>query len=284
MYIDGKTKVYGILGWPVSHSLSPLLHNTAFRSCCKINSVYLPFPVEKPRNSTKEAFLELGIYGLSVTIPHKKWAAEIAVKKDELSECCGAANTLIRKGEEWHAFNTDGKGALQAMQKKIGNLKGKNFLIIGYGGSAAAIAHSLLMEQVPNCLLITGRNMQKRERFASSLLEKHPASGSAVREGPCKDLNPQEIDVIIQATPLGMQGAPQELPIPENFIQKKHFVFDIVYHPTRTPFLQNARRKGAKIIPGYLMLLYQAVLQFELFTGQKAPSKIMERVLRRALK
>ena len=283
--IKGNTRVYGILGFPLSHSLSPLLHNTGFHFR-RVNAVYVPFPIEAPSSYTKEALLGLGVQGLSVTIPHKAWAAKIADQKDTLSMHCQAANTLIAKEGKWHAYNTDGPGALQALQEYIKELKGKSFLMIGYGGSANAIAHSLLLEARPRLLVIAGRNAKKRKDFAACLQSKYPQQSSLIRTTDYKDLAPDEIDIIIHTTPLGMEGTAQDsaLPIEENFIQKSHWVFDIVYTPRQTPLLRHAARKGARTIPGYLMLLYQACLQFELFSGQKAPRGTMEKALLSALK
>ena len=283
--IKGDTRLYGILGFPLAHSLSPILHNKAFHSY-GINAVYVPFPIKSPSQSTKETLLELGLQGLSVTIPHKSWAAKIADERDSLSKHCQAANTLLFKEGKCQAYNTDGPGALQALEESIKELKGKRFLLIGYGGSANAIAHNLLLKEIPGILFLTGRNPKKRKVFENSLKDIYPQYISKVQSLDSKDLSPSEVDIIIHTSPLGMQGGPQEalLPIEENFIQKSHWVFDIVYTPRRTPLLEHAVRKGARIIEGYRMLLYQACLQFELFSGKKAPQAELERVLLQALK
>lgn len=282
--IKGSTQVYGILGFPLSHSLSPLLHNLGFQFH-NINAVYVPFPIEKPSCSTKEALLDLGIQGLSVTIPHKGWAARSADERDTLSAHCGAANTLIMRARRWHAYNTDGPGALQALREHVKDLRGKSFLLIGYGASANAIAHSLLLEAQPRLLLLAGRNPKKREDFVHRLRSAYPQYSPILRS-MYEGLSPDEIDIVIHTTPLGMQGASQELPleIQKDFIQKSHWVFDIVYVPRETPLLRYAASKGARTIPGYFMLLYQACLQFELFSGKKAPQETMEKALLRALR
>ncbi len=283
MYVDGKTKVYGILGWPVEHSLSPLLHNRGFRHH-RLNSIYVPFPVEKTDRNIKKNLLKIGISGLSVTIPHKKWVAEVADQKDRLTKYCHAANTIINKENRWHAYNTDGKGALMAMESILGDLSQKNFLLIGYGGAATAVAHSLLLEGLPNSLFISGRDVKKKLLFVNSLRKAHPAYQTAIKTVEEKDLNPDEVDIIIHTTSIGMRGGPQGMPLSEKFIQKKHGIFDIVYTPKKTLLLDHARKKGAKIVPGFLMLLEQAYLQFELFTGKKPPQKKMKRELLRYLK
>lgn len=276
--INGKTQIFGILGYPVSHSYSPQLHNAAFNNR-KINAVYVPFEVNKADAALKKSISTLSIKGLSVTIPHKSWAAKMADKKDRLSECCNASNTLIcQKDDSISAYNTDGSGAIRALKQFIPNLRRKRFLIIGYGGSAAAIAFQILLTEKPSLIAITGRNANKCRNFAKQLINGCETKTSIFATN-LMDLDPEDIDVIIHTTPLGMTGQDQTLPIRDDFILPFHHVFDIVYNPSKTPLLKHAMDKKATTIPGYLMLLYQAVLQFELFTGQKAPEHLMEKKL-----
>ncbi len=283
--ITGATSVYGIVGFPVSHSLSPVIHNAAFQYL-KLNAVYVPFSPEKAGPSTAKSLQELGIQGLSVTIPHKSWARKNAVECDALTELCDAANTLTPVSGGWKAWNTDGPGALQALKDHT-KLRGKRILLIGYGGSATAIGHALLLEsERPSALVVYGRSLKKASAFAETLREKHSSvsKNAIIRATDLSDLAPEDTDIIIHTTPLGMQGAPQELPLPSEFLRKFHIVFDIVYVPASTPLVKAARKAGASVVPGYLMLLYQAVRQFELFTGQKAPVHLMEKELLKALK
>ena len=326
--INGNTRLFGILGHPTGHSLSPLIHNAAFASK-KINAVYVPFDVAQTGAALKKGITALGLDGLSVTIPHKAWAAKIADDWDDLTEYCGAANTLIRDPETDYlkAYNTDGPGAVRALKQHCPDLRGRRFLLIGYGGSATAIAHALLLDEHPAMLAVAGRNAKKLRAFVNQLksvhsrrstmirgVEETPASHSKAqpgrpqaalkvdarkstsaanqsgesREAPAivgyKDLEPEDIDIIIHTTPLGMQGAAQGLPLPANFVREYHHVFDIVYNPMRTPLLKHAAAVGAKTVPGYLMLLYQAVIQFEHFTGDRAPENLMEKELLAALR
>lgn len=281
--VDGETKIYGIVGNPVSHSLSPLLHNAAF-SHLGINSVYIPFHVEKNQVDLLKKMGDLGISGASVTIPHKGRAAKAAEDVDDLTMRCEAANTLLFQDGKVIARNTDGPGALRALKTVVPALRGKRFLILGYGGSATAIAHALMILENPAVVIVSGRNPTKRNRFVESLRKNYESRNTLLRSSDLTDLESEDVDIIIHTTPLGMKGASQELPLPESFIQSYHVVFDIVYTPARTPLLAHAEKKGAKTVQGYLMLLYQAVLQFELFTGQKAPENLMERELLAALR
>ena len=283
--IDGETILFGIIGYPVSHSLSPKIHNSAFHSI-GLNAAYLPLSVPKPDKSLKNWILSIQNFrGFSVTIPHKSWAYKIADERDDLSRCCGASNTLIKlPNNRLAAYNTDGPGALDALRKSGVKLKNKQILLLGYGGSASAIAHSLLLEENPQNLYVHGRNPKKRNNFTNTLRRSHPNMRLKIHSNEMDQINPDEIDIIIHTTPLGMKNQEQAIPLPEGFIQKKHTVFDIVYTPHNTPLLEYAAKKGAKTVHGYLMLLYQAVRQFELFTGKKAPIKLMEKKLCEALK
>ena len=285
MQIDGHTRVFGILGHPTGHSLSPRIHNAAF-AARKINAVYVPFDVPRAGAGLKRALRELPVPGLSVTIPHKAWAAKHADERDALSECCGAANTLIMRDGLMYAHNTDGAGALRALKQHVPDLRGRRFLLLGYGGSATAIAHSLLLDENPAMLAVGGRSATKITKFVKALKERHGRKATLIHGArpDLADLEPEQVDIIIHTTPLGMKGAPQELPLPEDFIQKFHHVFDIVYNPMRTVLLSHAASRGAQTIPGYLMLLYQAVIQFELFTGEAAPENLMEKELLAALR
>ncbi len=275
--IKGDTAVFGILGHPVSHSLSPVMHNAAFIER-KINAIYVPFDIQKPGVWLKKSILEMGIRGLSVTIPHKSWAAKAADEKDKLSILCGAANTIIPIKNKLHAFNTDGPGALQALRHSGCILKRKRILLIGYGGSAAAVAHSLLLEGDPETLFISGRNKNKIKIFTQALKAGHRKSSSGILAWN-SDMQTEKIDIIINTTPLGMTGHESALPLPESLVAGHQTVFDIVYTPMYTPLLKLAASRGAKTVSGYLMLLFQAALQFEKFTGAKAPVSLMEKEL-----
>ncbi|MDH5656534.1 MAG: shikimate dehydrogenase [Spirochaetia bacterium] len=280
-FINPSTKIFGILGHPVSHSLSPLIHNTAFH-LQNFNGVYLAFDIEKPDLKTKESFFELGIQGLSVTIPHKKWACSIADSRDSLSEICQASNTLIKtSNHKFSAYNTDGPGALNAIHTKMNSLKNKKVLLLGYGGSALAISHSMILKDSPAMIYIGGRNQEKISEFIKTFDVHDNLSTKIAASG--KDLDPEDVDLIINTTPLGMSHADETLPLDEDFIQSRHTVFDIVYVPHETPLIQAAKKRNADIVYGYLMLLYQAVLQYELFTGQKAPVDVMDGLLKEAL-
>ncbi|MBE7438636.1 MAG: shikimate dehydrogenase [Spirochaetales bacterium] len=283
MQIDGRTRLYGILGNPVAHSLSPALHNRVFEHH-RINAAYVPLPVTDLKRSRLDHLFASNFHGFSVTIPFKSQAARLADTSDALTTLSGAANTLIPQGDKISAINTDGPGGLRALGESLRNPEGLTYLVVGYGGSAAGIAHALLLEKWPGRLLFCGRNLSRARRLAQKLKELHNPERTLIVALPEQKINPAEVDVIINTTPLGMEGMNSALPIAEDFLLKKHTVFDIVYKPLRTPLIAAAGRSGARTVPGYTMLLYQAVLQSELFTGRKAPVSLMEKILLKSLK
>lgn len=291
--ITGQSRVFGILGHPVSHSISPLLHNRAFERA-DFPGVYVPFDVDRTGPFLKTAILHLGLSGLSVTIPHKVWAARAADVRDPLVELTGAANTLLirekHRVRQLEARNTDGPGAIRALKSSLPDLHGKTILVAGYGGSARAIVGQLLLTEKPEQIAICGRNKAKIRSFIRFFEKKNTrrhGSGLSFKKGTLTVLDEAEaggsaFDVIINTTPLGMKGFDLALPVPEEVIRTGTVVMDIVYVPEWTPLLEAARAKKARIVPGYLMLLYQALLQYELFTDQEATGDI-ESLMRIAL-
>jgi shikimate dehydrogenase len=278
--LDRETKFYGILGYPLSHTLSPLIHNTLF-SEYKQNAIYLVFEKEYPDKFTlfKEKRL-IKIYGLSVTIPHKEWAYTISDECDETGKAMESANTLIVNSEgSIQSHNTDGIGAVKAILEAKKNFLSitKDVLILGSGGSARGISYALLKSGFINKIVIGARNEEKGKQIVSSLNLVKPLSSEYLSiEEVIKQK--KRFYLIINTTPVGMKGI-NELPIlPEDFFSKTQLIFDIVYNPTKTPMVLAGIKAGAKIIPGYEMLLYQAMEQFKLFSGITPVSKHVNQV------
>lgn len=298
MEIRGSSRVYGILGHPVKHSLSPLLHNLAFQAN-KLDAVYIPLDVKETGPFLKRALMAMELGGLSVTIPHKIWAYRMADKSDRLSQICGASNTLLFAGKSRdtiEARNSDGPGAIQAL-KEATKIQGKTVLICGYGGSARAIAAQLLLSEKPSGLWITGRNEKKIKSFIRDLKKQFPGSvilpltdgaPSLPGAGRGRGQTSQSPDIIIQTTPLGMASAKSRaaaaLPINPELLSHRPVVFDIVYNPMVTPLIAMARKKKCPVVFGYKMLLYQAVYQYRWFTGLEPPVKKWEALLQKDLR
>jgi len=268
--LNKDTKYFGILGYPLSHTLSPSIHNTLF-SEYKQNSVYLVFEKEHPDKFS--LFKEKGlikIYGLSVTIPHKEWAYTISDECDESGKIMEAANTLLFNQDENSilSFNTDGMGAVRAILEAKKNFLDltKDVLIVGSGGSARGISYALLKSGFSNKITIAARNEEKAKLIVNSLNSVRPVSSEySTIENAIKDS--KRYYLIINTTPVGMKGKTDATIFPDEFFNKNQLIFDIVYNPSKTPMVLSGIKSGAKVIPGYEMLLYQAMEQFRLFTG-----------------
>jgi 3-dehydroquinate dehydratase/shikimate dehydrogenase len=278
--INADTKVYGVVGDPVAHSLSPLLHNNAFRHL-GINAVYLPFRV--PRGELA-AFLEahddVPVEGYSVTIPHKETAAELAKHKDAAVETTKAANTLLCTGDGISAYNTDYQAVLDTLRANLppgpdGNpvpLESKKALVLGAGGIARSVAHALHRAGVP--VLIANRSAERG--FALAL------------EVGCRTIDwdarhTADSDLLINCTPVGLHPDVDSSPMHHSFFREGLTVFDTIYTPETTLLIKEARARGAHAITGVDLFVRQAALQFKLFTGQEAPLELMREQARRAL-
>lgn len=265
--INAITSLYGIIGHPVSHSLSPHMHNSAFQSL-GINAVYLAFDVTN-LNAATIGIKELGIKGLSVTIPHKEKIMEFADIIDHSAKEIGAVNTLIIKKNKILGYNTDWLGAVHALKEKT-ELKGKKAVVIGAGGSSKAICYGLNKHGA--LIHIINRNIEKARELASNF----NAGFSGINED--KDIRG---DILINTTSIGMTGTDTQglLPVDDKIVQNFKVVMDIVYSPLQTPLLKCAHEKGIITIDGLRMLLFQGVKQFELWTEKHAPLEVMQSAL-----
>lgn len=271
MNIDGKTKIYGIIGRPVSHSLSPAMHNAAFAGL-EENAVYLPFHVEDVK-AALTGLKGLHVSGVSVTIPHKEEVMKYLDEIDPVAEKIGAVNTIaVRQKEDGiklHGFNTDWIGANKAIEQKLDPTR-KKMVILGAGGSARAIGFGLL--EVGAEIVLCSRTESRGKSLAADL------------GCPWISLSESENlvgDVLINATSVGMTPNVDSSPVPGKVLKNFQVVMDIVYAPLQTRLLREAQAAGPKLINGLEMLLYQGVAQFELWTGLKAPVEIMKKVLYR---
>jgi shikimate dehydrogenase len=269
--INADTKICCLIGDPVEHSLSPLIHNAGYQAL-GINYAYVSFRVKDIKQAI-EGIRGLGIRGASVTIPHKTSAIKHLDRLDTLAEKIGAVNTIVNDDGILTGYNTDGDGALQALEE-VTSLKGKKAVLIGSGGAASAIAVGLKAKGVKLVVL------NRTEAKASNLAKKVNASGFG---GLNRLSEITSADILINATSLGMWPKTGQSIIPRELLHNKLTVFDIVYNPRETRLLIEARERGCAVVYGYRMFLYQAVKQFELFTGLKGPIKAMEAALAQAL-
>ena len=265
MRIDAGTSLYGILGKPVSHSLSPAMHNAAFESE-GINAVYLAFETDSPGRAL-EAVRTLGIKGLSVTVPNKETIMAFLDKIDETAGAIGAVNTVKNLSGRLTGINTDWIGAVEALRTKT-HLKGKRAVVLGAGGSARAVVFGLL--RAGALVHIANRTVEK----AGALAGEFGCSFSGL-----EDFSEAGGDILINTTSVGMGELAGVSPVPEAGLAGFSLVMDIVYGAGRTRLLLDAEKMGCATVSGREMLLYQAAGQFEFWTGLKAPLKIMRRAL-----
>jgi shikimate dehydrogenase len=260
-----------LIGDPIEHSLSPLIHNAGYQAL-GINYVYVPFQVEDVKQAI-DGIRGLNIRGASITLPYKTKALKYIDRLDPLADEIGAVNTIVNDEGVLTGYNTDGNGALKALEE-VTRLSGKKAVLIGSGGAAAAIAVGLKKNGAR--LVILNRTEVKARKLAA----KVKAEGF----GGLKKLSEiSSADILINATSVGMSPKIKESIVPKELLHNRLTVFDIVYNPKETRLLAEARERGCAIVYGYKMLLYQAALQFELFTGLQPPLPAMESALIQAL-
>jgi len=269
--IESLKRVCCLIGDPVAGSLSPLIHSAGYKML-GINYTYIPFRV-KDIGRAVEGIRGLGIRGASVTIPHKTRAIKYMDRVDPLAQRIGAVNTIVNDDGVLIGYNTDGEGAIKALEE-VTTLKDKKTVLIGAGGAALAIACGL-KDRGANLVVLNRTGAKARE-----LAERVNAEGY----GDLKRLPEiSSAEIVINATPVGMWPEIDQSIIPKDLLHNKLIVFDIVYNPKETKLIAEARDRGCTVVYGYKMLLYQAAGQFELFTGLKAPLGVMESALIQAL-
>ena len=265
MPLDGSTRIYGIMGNPVAHSLSPAMHNTAFQAL-GLNCVYVPFAVLDVARAL-DGLRALGVQGVSVTIPHKQAVIPHLDSIDPVAARIGAVNTLVIENGRIRGHNTDWIGANRALQT-ITPLAGSRVLVIGAGGSARAIGFGLLEQGAT--VVLTNRTLARGRSLAAEL--------------GCEFVAPDRIealhlDALVNATSVGMHPHGESSPVAATLLPNVPAVMDIVYAPRRPRLLQDARQARCRTVGGLDMLLYQGVAQFELWTGKTAPVDAMREAL-----
>ncbi|MCK9296717.1 MAG: shikimate dehydrogenase [Desulfobulbaceae bacterium] len=269
MRINGSTILHGIMGNPVSHSLSPAMHNSAF-AALQLNAAYVPFPVTDVAGAMT-GFRALSVRGVSVTIPHKQAVIAYLDDIDPVAARIGAVNTLDIQQGRITGHNTDWLGANRALQEKT-NLTGSKVLILGAGGSARAIGFGLLEAGAE--IMLASRTAAKGRELARTLNCPWHA---------LEDIPQLAADCLVNATSVGMAPRIEVSLVPKQCLPRFSVVMDIVYAPQETRLLSEAREAGCQVVNGLAMLLYQGVAQFELWTGRTAPVDTMRHSLLAAL-
>lgn len=290
--IGPQTRVYGVIGWPISHSQSPAIHNAGF-SAIGFDGVYLPLPIPPEYEHFKATVGSLvdhaGVHfrGASVTLPHKenllRFVRERGGRIDPITERIGAANTIVvGSAGGLECLNTDCPAAVESLCAGMGidrdGLKGKRVAVIGAGGVARAVIAGL--SECGAEVVIFNRSFDT----ASHLAAEFGGDERGVTAAPLESIVGGSFDVIVNGTPIGMHGgpAPNDLPIPADVhMDDSTTVFDTVYAPARTPLIKEAESRGARVIAGLDMFIRQAALQFERWTGVPAPLETFRKALER---
>jgi len=269
MIIDAETALFGVLGNPVAHSLSPQMHNRALSHLGQ-NGIYLAFQVTDLASAVC-GIRGLGLRGASITLPHKVAIMDYLDHVDPEARAIGAVNTVVNRHSRLHGYNTDGRGALRALEEKT-PVKNKRVLIIGAGGAARAIGFAVT--SAGGRLTISNRTRPRGEALAKDL-------GAAFL--PMDGFSAQHFDILINTTSVGMNPHSDSQPVDSRMLAPAMTVMDIVYNPLKTRLLEAAERIGCTVVDGLAMFVYQGALQFELWTGIPAPIKEMRETVLKAL-
>lgn len=285
MNITGKTKTLGIFGYPISHTLSPAMHNAVIKAL-GLDMVYLPFEV-KP-SSLKEAIngiKSLGIIGVNITIPHKEAVIRFLDDISEEARLVGAVNTIVNKDRKLVGHNTDGSGYIASLKEELGfNPKSKRIIIIGAGGAARGILVALAIKK-PKAITVANRTLSRavsliktfKEKFSDTKFEAIGIDDKMLK------MSFNSADLLVNTTSVGMKQS-KALKIPLETLPKVAIVSDIIYNPLETALLKKAAKLGLATHSGLGMLIHQGARSFKLWTGFDAPIEVMRRAALKALK
>lgn len=284
--LNAQTEVYGVVGSPVSHSLSPYMHNAAFRFH-NLNAVYIPFAVENLdefivkfiREQTRE--IELNIKGFSVTIPHKQTIIKHLDATDETARKIGAVNTVKIENGKLCGFNTDAAGFIEPLKFAYGDLQNAKVAVFGAGGAARAAIYALKNERA--IITVFARNSVRAQSLAEDFdieIKESASTGNRNSENEFGDF-----DILVNATPLGTAGElERETPAFAAQIKRAKLIYDLIYNPFETAFIREARKAGVPTIGGLAMLVAQGMKQFEIWTNKDAPMQEMSRAVLKRIK
>lgn len=278
MTITAKTKIVGLLGWPLGHSLSPVMQNAAF-SASGLDYIYLPLATSPELLPQAVAGIKaLGFAGVNVTIPHKIAVMEFIDELDVTAKLVGAVNTIVVKEGRLIGYNTDAGGYIRSLQQNGEHVAGKTAVILGAGGAARAVVAGLVGANIA-AVTIAAREKSKADRMAQLFQGNVPIRGSAW-DGEEFDKLLSKADFIVNATPLGMYPHLESQPtINWDLLQQSAVISDLVYNPLVTKFMAEGIRRGHTAVGGEGMLIEQGALAFELWTGVKAPTTVMRQAL-----
>ena len=279
MRINAKTKINIIVGDPVEHSLSPEIHNAAYKAL-GIDDQFVFLAANVTDGDIKkvvEAMRVMGINGLTCTMPHKISVMEYLDKIDQAAKDMAAVNTVVNKNGKLIGYNTDWLGTISSVKNVEKEIEGKRAIVFGAGGVSRSIVYGLLKNEVE--VLLVNRTLDKAEKLAEEMFKIFNKKIEVKALAAVKNL--EEFDLIFNATSVGMEKSASI--ISKEMILPKHIVFDAVYFPLETKLIKDAKKRGARTIYGSELLINQAFHQFEYYTDKKAPQKVMRETLEKHL-
>lgn len=283
--INGHTRLVGVIGWPVEHTVSPAMHNAAF-DAAGLNWRYVPLAVHPDRvGEAVRGLRALGFAGCNVTVPHKRAVMEHLDEITEQAQAIGAVNTIVIQADgRMVGHNTDAAGFLRALRQAGFDPVSCHALVLGAGGAARAIVYALA--SVGARVTILNRTLQRAQTLMAALSPSFPLI--PLRPLPLTPATLRQetslADLLVNATSLGMWPQVGRSPWPEELsLPPSLMVFDAVYNPLETKLMRQARTAGAQVIGGLGMLVHQGVIAWELWTGQEAPVEVMAAAAQAAL-
>lgn len=278
--ITGTTRLVGLVGYPVEHSFSPVMHNAAFRSL-NMNYVYLPFPVARGHlQSAVRGLFCAGVSGLNVTVPYKEQVIEYLDEVDDYARAVGAVNTIVSKEGKLVGYNTDGPGFISSLTGQGFDVRGRKFVLLGAGGSARAVAFALAKAGAGG-ICIVNRTVARAEQLVKEIGVWVDAQAMGLDHGALG----REIENshwLINTTSVGMFPNTHQLPLDAQLVRPGIGVVDLIYNPLRTKLLIEAQRQGLAALNGMEMLVYQGAASFSLWTGVEGPVDVMKQAIMQA--
>jgi shikimate dehydrogenase len=259
-----------LIGHPVEHSMSGVMHNAAFINM-GLDMEYILVPVlpGNLRRFMREDISQEDVAGANVTIPHKVAVMSLLDEVEEEAKEIGAVNTIVNEGGHLKGYNTDGAGAVKAIREAYGPLEGARVVLLGAGGAARALVYYLAREA--ESLVILNRDPLKAKLIA----DRAQGRGAGVRWGGLDQTDVRDADILVNSTPVGMFPNSGASPVDPRCLHGGLLVFDLVYNPVKTRLLEDAERAGARTLSGVSMLVYQGAEAFKLWTGLGAPVEVM---------
>lgn len=279
--LTGRTRVVAVFGHPVRHSLSPGMQNAAFRELI-LDYVYVPFSVSpEDLPAALGAVRALGMVGANLTIPHKERAVALVDSVSDEARRIGSVNTVHNVDGELRGYSTDGEGFMRALEAEGKSAEGSRAVLLGAGGSARAVAYALAAKGAT--VTVLNRTAIRGDELVSELNgvlpEGRPPLRSVALNGPDARREISDADLLVNCTSVGMHPDTDNQPIPSEWMHERLFVYDLIYNPLKTRLLVAAQAAGARTANGVGMLVHQGAIAFEIWTGLKPPTDVMEQAV-----